>query len=142
MLCYAVQDVKGIHSHVSLWTGKTDKGVVEEDVEPLLIKFVLLSNQVSLACIYNLIILDMILEVLNDLDPQIEIMLSVSVYQLTHILPFIGALSHNVAVVFEQVIDEELVEEFSRAALDLLAIVLVDFAGEGLAEDQRVYEAA
>ncbi len=70
-------------------------------------------------------------------------MLGVRINQLAHILSLIRALLHNVAVVLEQVVDEELVEQLCRGALSLLllGVVLVDFAGKGLAEDERVHEA-
>jgi hypothetical protein len=67
----------------------------------------------------------------------------VRINQLAHVLSLIRALLHNVAVVLEQVVDEELVEQLCQGALSLmlLGVVLVDFAGEGLAEDERVHEA-
>jgi hypothetical protein len=68
---YAVQDVQRIHSHVSLGAGEANQGIVKKDIKPLLIEIALLPNQVSLTCVDDFIVLDVILEILDNLDSQV-----------------------------------------------------------------------
>ena len=63
-------------------------------------------------------------------------MLSVTEYQLTHVLTLIGALLDNEAIVLEEVVYEEFIEFGVRTVR-----VLIDLPGERLAEDQGVHEA-
>jgi hypothetical protein len=81
--------------------------------------------------------LNVVFEVLHHLDPQIEIVLCVTEDELAHVLSLVRALLDDEAVVLEEVVYEEFVELGVRAVR-----VLVDLAGEGLAEDQGVHEAA
>ena len=80
----------------------------------MLIEFLLLTNQISLASIDNFIITDVILQVLHDLNAKIQVMLSVAVYQLTNVLPLVRALLNDVAVILEQMVYEKLIEVSSR----------------------------
>ncbi len=57
-------------------------------------------------------------------------MLSVRINELAHILSLIRALFNYVTVVFEQMIDKELIELFMRAHS-----VLIDFSCQGFAEN-------
>ena len=79
----------------------------------------------------------MVLEVLHDADALIKVVLGVAEDELTNVLPFIWALADDLAVVLEQVPNEEPVEVLRRRVR-----VLVDSSRQCLAEDQRVYEAA
>jgi len=133
----AVQDVQGVDAHVGLRVGKADQRVVKEHVEPLLVEFLLLSDQVGLARVHDLVVGDVVLEVLHDLDALVEVVARVAVDQLADVLPLVRALLHDLAVVLEQVVYEEPVELLLRALL-----VLVDLLRERLAEDQGVHEAA
>lgn len=63
-------------------------------------------------------------------------MLSVAINQLANVLALVRALFNDVAVVLEQMVDEELVEVSSRGVM-----VLIDLSRQGLAEDQGVHEA-
>lgn len=81
--------------------------------------------------------MNVVFEILDYLDPQIEIVLCVTEDELTHVLAFIGALLDNEAVVLEEVVYEEFIE-FSVGTVR----VLIDLASEGLAEDQGVHKAA
>lgn len=64
-------------------------------------------------------------------------MLSVAIDKLTYILTLVRALFDDVAVVLEQVVDEELVEVSCRGVM-----VLIDLSCQGLAEDQSVHKTA
>ena len=77
-----------------------------------------------------------VFEILHNFDPQIEIVLRVTEYQLTHVLTLIGALLNNEAVVLKQMVYEEFIEFSVRTVR-----VLIDLPGECLAEDQGVHEA-
>jgi hypothetical protein len=81
--------------------------------------------------------LNVVFEILDYLDPQIEIVLSVTEDEFAHVLAFIGALLDNEAVVLEEVVYEEFIE-FRVGTVR----VLIDLPGEGLAEDQGVHKAA
>jgi hypothetical protein len=78
----------------------------------------------------------MVLQVLDDFDPQIKVMGSVTVNEFTHVLSLVGALLDDLAVVLEQVVDEELVELLGGTLL-----VLVHLLRQTLAEEERVHEA-
>lgn len=130
MLGNAVQDVEGVHADVGLRVREPNQRVVEEDIEPLLVEFLLLANQVSLAGIYDFVVIDVVLQVLDDLDSQVEIVLRVAVDELAYVLTLIRALLDNMAVVLEEVVNEELVEILVRTRM-----VLVDLASEGLAKN-------
>ena len=114
VFCNTVQYVQGVDSHIGLRICQTDQSIVQEHIKPLLIEFLLLTNQVSLASIYNFIITDVILQVLHDLNAKIQVMLSVAVYQLTNVLPLVRALLNDVAVILEQMVYEKLIEVSSR----------------------------
>jgi hypothetical protein len=81
--------------------------------------------------------LNVVFEILDYFNSQIEIMLRVTENKLAHVLPFIGALLNNVAVVLEKVVYEEFIE-FGVGAVR----VLIDLSGESLAENEGVDEAA
>jgi hypothetical protein len=89
-----------------------------------------------LASIDDFIIADVILQVLHNLDAEVQVMLSVAINQLANVLALVRALFNDVAVVLEQMVDEELVEVSSRGVM-----VLIDLSRQGLAEDQGVHEA-
>ena len=59
----------------------------------------------------------MVLEILDDLDSEVKVMLSMGVDQFTDVLPLIRAFLDNLAVVLEQVADKELVEFFRGTAI-------------------------
>ena len=63
-------------------------------------------------------------------------MLGVAINQLANVLTLVRALLNDVAVVLEQMVDEELVEVSSRGVM-----VLIDLSRQGLTEDQGVHEA-
>jgi hypothetical protein len=96
-----VQDVQRIYSHVDLRVGQTDEGVVKEHIKPLLVEFLLLPNQVSLASIHYFIIGNVVLQILHNLDPLVEVMLSVAVDQLAYVLSLVGAFLDDLAIVLE-----------------------------------------
>jgi hypothetical protein len=54
--------------------------------------------------------LDIVLKVLNHLNALVEVVLGVTVDELTQKLALVGALTHYLAVVLEKVVDEEPVE--------------------------------
>jgi hypothetical protein len=64
-------------------------------------------------------------------------MLSVGENQLTHVLTLVRALFYYMAIVLEQMVDEEFVEITMRTVG-----VFVDLSRKGLAKDQGIYEAA
>ena len=78
----------------------------------------------------DLIVRNVVFEVLDDFDSQVEIMISVTVDELAYVLSLVGTLLHNLAIVFEKVIQEELVKLIGWARL-----VLVNLSGKCLAED-------
>ena len=90
----------------------------------------LLSYQVGLTSVDDLIVRNVVFEVLDDFDSQVEIMISVTVDELAYVLSLVGTLLHNLAIVLEKVIQEELVKLISWARL-----VLVNLSGKCLAED-------
>ena len=63
-------------------------------------------------------------------------MLGVAINKLAYVLALVGALLNDVAVVLEQVVDEELVKVSCRGVM-----VLINLSRQGLAEDQGVHEA-
>jgi hypothetical protein len=81
--------------------------------------------------------LNVVFEILDYFNSQIEIMLRVTEYKLAYVLPFIGALLNDVAVVLEKMVYEEFIE-FCVGAVR----VLIDLSGESLAENEGVDEAA
>ena len=89
-----------------------------------------------MASIDDFIIADVILQVLHNLDAEVQVMLSVAINQLANILTLVRALLNDVAVVLEQMVDEELVEVSGRGVM-----VLIDLSRQGLTEDQGVHEA-
>jgi len=118
------QDVKGVDTNVDAVVGEANKSVVEEHVEPLLVEFLLLGKQVCLASVDKLIAPQMFLELLDNFDPELEVVGAVSVDQLTDLLALVWALSDEATVVFEQVLGEEFVEFVTWGVL-----VLVDLVG-------------
>lgn len=136
MLGNTVEDVERVHPNIGLRVSETDQGVVQEHIEPLLVEFLLLTNQVGLASIDYLIIADVILQVLHNLDAEVQVMLSVAINQLANVLALVGALLDDMAVVLEQVVDEELVKVCGRGVM-----ILINLSRQGLAEDQGVHEA-
>ena len=89
-----------------------------------------------MASIDDFIIADVILQVLHNLDTEVQVMLRVAINQLAYVLTLVGALLDDVAVVLEQVVDEELVKVSGRRVM-----VLINLSRQGLAEDQGVHEA-
>ena len=67
----AVQDVQRIDSNVGLRVGEPNESVVQENIKPLLVELLLLSNKVSLTGIHDLVICNIVLKVLHNLDPLI-----------------------------------------------------------------------
>jgi hypothetical protein len=90
-----------------------------------------------LASIDDFIIADVILQVLHNFDAKVQVMLSVAINQLANVLTLVRALFNDVAVVLEQVVDEELVEVTGRGVM-----VFIDLSRQGLTEDQGVNEAS
>jgi hypothetical protein len=101
MLGNGVQDIEGIDSYISFGVGKAYQSIVQENIKPLLIEFLFLSNKISLACVYDLIVVNVVFEVLHYLDSQVQIVLSVTVYKFANVLSLIGALLDDVTVVLE-----------------------------------------
>lgn len=62
----------------------------------------------------------MILQILDHFDSQVQVMAGMRVEKFAHVLSLIRAFFYDVAVVFEQVIDEELVELLRRSLLILI----------------------
>ena len=89
-----------------------------------------------MASIDDFIIADVILQVLHNLDAEVQVMLGVAINKLANVLALVGALFDDVAVVLEQVVDEELVEVSGRGVM-----ILINLPRQGLAEDQGVHEA-
>ena len=90
-----------------------------------------------MASVYDFIIADVILQVLHNLDAEVQVMLSVAINELANVLTLVRALLNNVAVVLEQMVDEELVEVSCRGVM-----VLINLSRQGLTEDQGVHEAS
>lgn len=63
-------------------------------------------------------------------------MLSVAINKLANILTLVWALLNDVAVVLEQMVDEELVKVSCRRVM-----ILIYLSRQGLTEDQGVHEA-
>ena len=101
MLSNGVQDIEGIDSHISFGVGKSDQSIVKKNIEPLFIEFLFLPNQISLACIHDLIVMYVVFEVLHDLDSQVQVVLRVTVYKFAYVLSFIRAFFDDVTVVLE-----------------------------------------
>jgi hypothetical protein len=64
-------------------------------------------------------------------------MLRVTIYQFTYVLSLIGALFNNMAVIFEQVIDEKFVEINCWTMM-----IFIDLSSKSLAENQSIHEAS
>jgi hypothetical protein len=90
-----------------------------------------------LASVYDFIIADVILQVLHYLDAEVQVMLSVAINELANVLTLVRALLNNVAVVLEQMVDEELVEVSCWGVM-----VFINLSCQGLTEDQGVHEAS
>lgn len=71
-------------------------------------------NQVGLARVDNLVVSNMVLEVLHYADALVKVVLGVTEDELANVLPFVGALPDDLAVVLEQVSNEEPVEVLRR----------------------------
>jgi hypothetical protein len=89
----------------------------------------------GLAGVYELIAVQMALELLDNFDSDLQVVSGMGIDQLTDLLSLIWALFNHLAVVFEEVPNEEFVE--IRSCRVLFAI-LVNLDGKHLAEDQRV----
>jgi hypothetical protein len=90
-----------------------------------------------LASVYDFIITDVILQVLHYFDAEVQVMLSVAINELANVLTLVRALLNDVAVVLEQMVDEEFVEVSCRGVM-----VFINLSRQGLTEDQGVYEAS
>jgi hypothetical protein len=90
-----------------------------------------------LACIYDFIIANVILQVLHNLDAEVQVMLSVAINELANVLTLVRALLNDVAVVLEQMVDEKFVEVSCRGVM-----VFINLSRQGLTEDQGVHEAS
>ena len=101
MLCNSVENVQGVNSHISLRVRESYQSIVQEDIKPLLIEFLLLSYQVGLTSVDDLIVRNVVFEGLDDFDSQVEIMISVTIDELTYVLSLVGTLLHNLAIVLE-----------------------------------------
>lgn len=101
VLCNAVENVQGVNSDISLRVRESYQSIVQEDIKPLLIEFLLLSYQVGLTSVDDLIVRNVVFEVLDDFDSQVEIMISVTVDELAYVLSLVGTLLHNLAIVLE-----------------------------------------
>ena len=88
-----------------------------------------------MASVYYLIIGDIVFQVLYNLDSLIKVMLSVTIDQFAYVLTLVWAFLNNLAIVLEQMINEESVKILSWALL-----ILIDLASESLAEDQSINE--
>ena len=75
-----VQNIEGVYSHVSFRVSEANQSIVQEHIEPLLIEFLFLANQVRLTCINSFIIRYIAFKVLDYFDSEVEVMLSVTVY--------------------------------------------------------------
>jgi hypothetical protein len=73
-----------------------------------------------LASVYDFIIAYVILQVLHNLDAEVQVMLSVAINELANVLTLVRALLNDVAVVLEQMVDEELVEVSCRGVMVLI----------------------
>lgn len=89
-----------------------------------------------MASIDDFIVADVILQVLDNLDAEVQVMLSVAINKLANILTLVWALLNDVAVVLEQMVDEELVKVSCRRVM-----ILIYLSRQGLTEDQGVHEA-
>lgn len=116
----AVQYVQRIYPNIGLLIGKPDQRIVKKDIEPLFIKFLFLSYQKCLACIYDLIISYVIFQVLHNLNAHINVELSMTINQLTYVLPLVRALLDYLTIVLEQVIYEEFVKVISWTPIVLI----------------------
>lgn len=88
-----------------------------------------------LASVYQLIAVQMALELLNHFDTQLEVVGGVGVDQLADLLPFVRALLYHLAVVLKKMADEKLVE-IGRCRV--FVYVLVDLDSQHFAEYQGV----
>ena len=73
-----------------------------------------------MASVYDFIIAYVILQVLHNLDAEVQVMLSVAINELANVLTLVRALLNDVAVVLEQMVDEELVEVSCRGVMVLI----------------------
>lgn len=127
------QHVEGVDPDVCLLVRQTDQGVVEEDVEPLLVELDLLRKEVCLGRVDKFVILELLLKALDHLDPHLKVVLTVGIDEFADLLAFVGALFDQAAVRPVEMLHEELVKVATGALR-----ILIDFNGQGLGEHQSV----
>jgi len=67
-----------------------------------------------LAGVHNFLIREVVLQILHNLYPNVQVMTGVLVDQLTNVLSLVRAFLDDMTVVLEQMIEEELIELFLR----------------------------
>lgn len=78
----------------------------------------------------------MLLQLLNNFDPQLQVVGSMRVDEFTDLLPFIWTFSDYITVVFEKMADKELCE----ITMLIFSTTLVKLQGQALTEKQGVRE--
>ena len=135
----SVEHVKRVDSNVSSLVGDSNKSVVEEHIKPGFIELLLLSEDMGLAGVHELFILEVSLQTLYDLYLKFLIVRGVSrdvsVDDFTDLLSLVRALTDQRAVTPEQVLGEELKEVSLRTVF-----VFVDTGNQNLSEEQSVGE--
>ena len=129
--------VEGVDTDVDAVVREADQGVVEEHVEPLLVEFFLLREDMRLARVHQLVVVEVLLELLNDFDAKLEVVSAMGIDQLADLLALVWALLDKTTVVPEEVLREEFVELVAWSVL-----VLIDLNRELLAEHESVGEGA
>lgn len=135
--CNRCEDIEGVDPNVDHIVRQSDKCIVEEYIEPLLIELVLLAQHMGLASVDELITLKVFLQLLDNFDSHLQVMSTVSEDQLTDLLTLVGTLLDQRAIVPEEMLGEKFVEVVLRGVL-----VFIDLDSELLAEHECVGEGA
>jgi len=109
-----VQHVERVDSDVGSLVGNSDESIVQEYVEPGFIKLGLLSQNIGLACVHKLFILQVSLQALDNLNLKFLVLRLVTrdmcKDNFANLLPLVGALTDQRAVASEKVLGEEFQE--------------------------------
>lgn len=102
--------IDSVDPNVDPLVAKTNQGVVEEHIEPLLVELGLLLQKVSLAAVDKLVFTQVFFQVLDDSNAQLHVVGGVRVNELAKLLAFVGALLDQGAVRPEKMLFKEIVE--------------------------------
>jgi len=69
--CNGVEHIKGVNPNIDLWIVKTNKRIVEEHIEPLLVEYLFIGDKECVAAVNDFIALEILLQGLNDFDSEL-----------------------------------------------------------------------